>query len=76
MACDFSNWQGVSRNLAEFTGGILEKAETRPYTWHSLTESANNLPADNLYGSVAGGPKARESDPHCKLKPLFLKELS
>jgi hypothetical protein len=40
--CELSIGQFIGMLRLKFSRMVLEKALTRPYTWHSLVESANN----------------------------------
>jgi hypothetical protein len=40
--CELSIGQFIAVLRLKFSRMVLEKALTRPYTWHSLMESANN----------------------------------
>jgi hypothetical protein len=52
--CELSIGQFIEVLRPKFSRMVLEKALTRPYTWHSLMESANNA-AIKIFQKVGSG---------------------
>jgi hypothetical protein len=52
--CELSIGQFIGMLRLKFSRMVLEKALTRPYTWHSLMESANNA-AIKIFQKVGSG---------------------
>jgi hypothetical protein len=53
--CELSIGQFIAVLRLKFSRMVLEKALTRPYTWHSLMESANNAAIKIFQKAGSGG---------------------